>query len=112
MYAKGRTKPGKIVTHAKAGGSYHNYGLAIDFCLMLKGGKEVSWDRNKDTDADNKKDWDEVVAAFKHFGWEWGGDWSNFKDYPHFQKTLGFSTADLLKKHNNKELDTEGFVKI
>jgi len=111
LYAKGRTKSGKIVTHAKAGGSYHNYGLAIDFCLMLKGGKEVSWDRNKDTDADNKKDWDEVVAAFKHFGWEWGGDWSNFKDYPHFQKTLGYSTAELFKKFNNKELDSEGFVK-
>lgn len=112
LYAKGRTKPGKIVTHAKAGESYHNYGLAVDFCLLLKGGKEVSWNRNMDMDSDNKKDWDEVVAAFKHYGWEWGGDWNNFKDYPHFQKTFGFSTAELLKKYQAEELDTQGYVKI
>jgi hypothetical protein len=28
LYANGRTKPGKIVTKAKPGQSYHNYGLA------------------------------------------------------------------------------------
>lgn len=28
LFAQGRTKPGKIVTNAKAGLSYHNYGLA------------------------------------------------------------------------------------
>ncbi|MBH8600228.1 M15 family metallopeptidase, partial [Thermoactinomyces sp. CICC 23799] len=27
LYAQGRTKPGKIVTNAKAGQSYHNFGL-------------------------------------------------------------------------------------
>jgi hypothetical protein len=31
LYAKGRTKPGKIVTKAKPGQSYHNYGLAFDW---------------------------------------------------------------------------------
>ena len=30
LYAKGRTKPCKIVTKAKPGQSYHNYGLAFD----------------------------------------------------------------------------------
>lgn len=112
LYAKGHTKSGKIVTNAKAGESYHNYGLALDFCLLLKGGKEVSWDRNKDTDADNKKDWDEVVAVFKHYGWQWGGDWTNFKDYPHFQKTFNLSTAELLKKHKSKDVDSNGYVNI
>jgi len=112
LYAQGRTKPGKIVTHAKAGESYHNYGLALDFCLLLNNGKEASWDRKKDMDKDNIKDWDEVVAVFKHYGWEWGGDWNNFKDYPHFQKTFGLSTAELLVKYNNKETDQQGFVII
>ena len=112
LYAKGRTKPGKIITNAKAGESYHNYGLAIDFCLLLNDGKEVSWDRNLDMDEDNQKDWNEVVAVFKHYGWEWGGDWNNFKDYPHFQKTYGFSTSQLLTKYNSKQTDIEGYVKI
>ncbi|HAF30405.1 MAG TPA: peptidoglycan L-alanyl-D-glutamate endopeptidase [Bacteroidales bacterium] len=112
LYAQGRTKNGKIVTHAKAGESYHNYGLALDFCLLLKEGKEVSWNRNLDMDADNQKDWDEVVAVFKHYGWEWGGDWANFKDYPHFQKTFGFSTSELLKRYNNKLTDKSTYVKL
>ena len=31
LYAKGRTAGGKIVTKAKPGQSYHNYGLAFDW---------------------------------------------------------------------------------
>jgi peptidoglycan L-alanyl-D-glutamate endopeptidase CwlK len=31
LYAKGRTIIGKIVTKAKPGESYHNYGLAFDW---------------------------------------------------------------------------------
>ena len=31
LYAIGRGKPGKIVTKARAGESYHNYGLAFDW---------------------------------------------------------------------------------
>lgn len=112
LYDQGRNKPGKIVTHVKAGQSYHNYGLAVDFCLLLNNGKEVSWDRNKDTDNDKKKDWDEVVAVFKHYGWQWGGDWTNFKDYPHFQKTFNLSTAELLTKYNAKDFDSNGYVNI
>jgi peptidoglycan L-alanyl-D-glutamate endopeptidase CwlK len=30
LFAQGRTKPGKIVTNARPGSSWHNYGLAID----------------------------------------------------------------------------------
>ena len=37
LYAQGRTAPGKIVTKAKPGQSYHNYGLAVDFALLLPG---------------------------------------------------------------------------
>lgn len=34
IYAQGRTKPGKIVTYAKGGQSWHNYRLAFDFVVM------------------------------------------------------------------------------
>src|SRR3954463_11525957 len=33
LYDQGRTTDGDIVTNAKGGESYHNYGLAIDFAL-------------------------------------------------------------------------------
>ena len=31
LFAQGRTKPGRIVTKARPGESYHNYGLAFDW---------------------------------------------------------------------------------
>ena len=29
-----------------------------------------------------------VVRAFLELGWEWGGNWTSFKDYQHFEKPL------------------------
>ncbi len=114
LYAKGRTAPGRIVTHAKSGQSYHNYGLALDFCLMMDGGRQVSWDRTLDLDGDQLRDWDEVVGVFKHYGWEWGGDWTRFKDYPHFQKTFGLSTAELRRRWADDQFtdDKKNYVKL
>lgn len=94
LYAQGRTKPGKIVTNAKGGDSYHNYGLAIDFCLIIND-KQYVWDIDGDFDGDKKADWMEVVEEAKKLGFEWGGDFKRFKDYPHFQYTFGLSIADL-----------------
>jgi len=34
LYSQGRTRKGPTVTNAKGGQSYHNYGLAADFCLL------------------------------------------------------------------------------
>jgi len=31
---------------------------------------------------------DVCVKAFKEKGWQWGGDWSNVKDYQHFEKII------------------------
>lgn len=95
LYAQGRTKPGQIVTNARGGYSYHNFGVAIDFALLLPDGKSVSWDMKRDGDGDGIADWDEVVAEAKRIGWNWGGDWRSFKDYPHFEMTFGLSTADF-----------------
>ncbi|MHA6533046.1 M15 family metallopeptidase [Paenibacillus sp. BAC0078] len=95
LYAQGRTKPGAIVTNAKGGYSYHNYGLAIDFALLLPNGSNVSWDMKRDGDNDQTSDWLEVVRQAKDLGFEWGGDWSSFKDYPHFQMSFGLTLAGL-----------------
>ena len=42
LYAQGRTRPGAIVTKARPWASYHQYGLAADFVLLVNG--EWSWD--------------------------------------------------------------------
>ena len=101
LYAQGRTKPGKKVTNAKGGQSYHNYGLAFDIVLIIDG-KEASWDTLKDFDGDKVADWHEVVKIAKKYGWAWGGDFVSFKDAPHFEKTFGKKTSELkaLRKGN------------
>ena len=111
LYAQGRSTEGRIVTNAGPGQSYHNYGLAIDFCLITNNGKTVSWDRSVDLDRDGKKDWEEVVQVFKKYGWTWGGDW-RFKDYPHFQKDFGYNWHELLNLKNAGNVDGEGYVII
>ncbi len=97
------------VTKAKAGQSYHNYGLAVDIVLVTDKGRKATWDTVKDFDGDRTSDWMEIVSIFKKYGWEWGGEW-NFKDNPHFQKTFGYNWRDLLNLHNKSELDAEGYV--
>lgn len=118
LYAQGRTKPGPIVTNAKGGSSYHNYGLAFDFAILLdKDGNgtydELSWDIKKDNDKDGIADWLEVVKVFEAAGWEWGGKWSSIKDYPHLQKTFGYSWKTLFDKYKKKQfIDNLKYVKI
>jgi len=94
------------VTKAKGGQSFHNYGLSLDFCILHDKDnngtfEEVSWDTTKDFDKDGIIDWQEVVKQFESRGWEWGGKWRTFKDYPHVQKNFGFTWKQLLEKYNS-----------
>ena len=103
LYAKGRTTPGPVVTWAKPGRSYHNYGMAVDIVLLKDTNGDgtydkASWETNLDFDGDGKADWSEIVAIFKAYGWTWGGDFlpKNKIDKPHFQRTYGFPTSKLM----------------
>ena len=105
------------VTNAKAGQSYHNYGLAVDIVLLYDSDgngtyDKASWDVFKDWDKDGIADWQEVVKVFKKYGWEWGGEFKSFKDLPHFQKTFGKSWQQLKALHDAKKVDKQGFVII
>lgn len=90
IYAQGRSKPGKIVTKAKGGDSYHNYGLAVDLAFLVNG--NISWAENMP--------WELLGKEGKLFGLEWGGDFKSIKDRPHFQYTKGFTTNQLFEIHN------------
>ena len=94
LYEKGRSTDGQIVTHAKGGESYHNFGLAIDFALLNGNGKAI-WDTAYDGNGNGKSDWMEVVAVAKDLGFEWGGDWKHFKDYPHLEMRFGLTINEL-----------------
>lgn len=103
LYDMGRTKAGKIVTKAKAGQSYHQYGLAVDLVELVKNGTEVDW----------SYDMAKLAPYASKYGIEWGGNWQGFKDMPHFEKRLGWNWRALLDKYNRKDFikNTE-FVNI
>lgn len=116
LYAQGRTDKTKpVVTKARGGESYHNYGLAVDIVLLVDKDKNgsyesASWETNVDFDGDGIADWTEVVQIFKKHGWAWGGDWK-FTDNPHFEKTFGYSVMEL-KKAMQDQKTTNGYVNI
>lgn len=87
LYAQGRTKPGNVVTNARGGQSWHNFGIAVDYFLTSEDGNKALWNINSK--------WRRVAEIAKSLGFEWGGDWKSFKDYPHLQMTGGYSLAQL-----------------
>lgn len=101
LYDQGRTKPGKIVTNAKPGQGFHNYGLAIDVIPFVNG--KPDW---------NTTLWPEISTIGKSLGFSWGGDWEHFKDFPHFEYPQNTSYRTLLKLHNEGKLDKDGYVII
>jgi len=91
LYSQGRTKKGKIITNAKPGSSFHNYGLAVDLVRMDGANADWSFDLSK------------LLPYADKYGIDWGGNWKKFKDYPHFEKTLGNTWKSLLSKYNAKK---------
>lgn len=79
------------VTNAKGGQSIHNYGLAFDIVIL----KEINGKWVADWKID--KYWLQVADYFKSKGFAWGGDWTSFKDYPHFE-VKGYKWQYLQKK--------------
>lgn len=78
LYAKGRTIDGKIVTNISKNGK-HNQRPSKAFDIAFK---------NKN----GALDWSPIlfqrfaaILAIQSPKVKWGGNWSSFKDYPHFE---------------------------
>ena len=78
LYAQGRTGPGKKVTQidGKTRLSNHNHQPAKAFDVVILVGGKVSWDESLYQDA---------LPIARELGLACGGDWRNFKDWPHFE---------------------------
>lgn len=83
LYAKGRTKPGKKVTNARGGESWHNFGLAGDYAFVING--KVTWNGP----------WPIFGKVARECGLEWGGDFKTILDRPHVQWTRGKTLAQM-----------------
>ena len=76
LYAQGRTAPGKVVTNAKPGTSWHNFGLAVDVAPFDSGIPD--WNSSHPS-------WKRIVAVGESVGLVSGSQWRTFPDWPHFQ---------------------------
>jgi len=77
LYSQGRTTPGAIVTNARPGSSYHEYGLAFDVAILDGNGKPT-WPNNAAL-------WNTIGEYGEELGLTWGGRFTNLKDYGHFE---------------------------
>ncbi len=85
LYAQGRTIPGKIVTDAQAGHSWHQFGLAVDVAPF---------------DAEGKPDWNagdycwkRIILLGERLGMVSGSTFKDCPDNPHFQMTGSFPVS-------------------
>lgn len=85
IYAQGRTRPGPIVTKAKPGYSWHNFGRAFDVAFEGTKPGTVKW----------TGPWEQLGQMGESLGLDWGGRWVTFVDKPHFEDKRGQTLAQL-----------------
>lgn len=102
LYSKGRTEPGPVVTNAKPGYSWHNYGLAFDVAFLTEDGK-ITWGGP----------WAALGALGEDLGLVWGGNFKSIKDRPHFEyHPEGATLASLRKSYEALMARTGGEKEI
>lgn len=85
LYQQGRTTPGKLVTNCDGYKLKSNHqiksdglGYAGDIAVLVN--NKITWE---------EKYYKEVAISarilMQKYNIEWGGDWRNFKDLPHFE---------------------------
>ena len=100
LYEQGRTEPGKIVTNARGGKSWHNFGLALDFAFEQDGTQHPTWSTSQSIN-----DWRLLGSMGEAIGFEWGGRF-DLKDFGHFHYSAG-QTMDRVRAAY--ERDTKGW---
>jgi peptidoglycan L-alanyl-D-glutamate endopeptidase CwlK len=93
LYAKGRPDNGPKVTNAKGGQSNHNFGIAWDIGIFTSDGGYLG-----DSPLYEKA---AKIAQLPEL--EWGGNWSSFKDKPHYQLKTGLSIQEVRQRFEKGE---------
>lgn len=87
LYAQGRTRPGPIVTNARAGYSNHNFGLSLDVGLF------------RGADYLEESPWYAKLGPLgESVGLAWGGRWKGLVDTPHYELKHGLTLAELRRR--------------
>jgi len=89
LFRQGRFgNPGPVVTNARGGQSNHNFGIAWDIGIFDANGKYLG---NSPLYAKAGQ----VVMSTGIANLEWGGNWTTFKDQPHYQFTTALSISQV-----------------
>jgi len=90
LYEIGRKLPGKIVTNARGGFSWHNFGRAVDFVPIVSGKPQWS----------NDVLYRRCGILAESIGLEWAGRWTgSLKETAHLQYREGRSLEQERKEH-------------
>ena len=100
LYAQGRTRPGRIVTKARPGSSWHNYGLAMDLGLFQRGRY-----LDETSPAVAARLYARLGSLAASLGIEWAGNWRSFPEGPHFQWTDGLTLAEARRRMEANNYD-------
>ncbi len=84
LYTHGRTKPGPVVTWARAWSSWHNVRRAWDAVPMVNG--KPLWGYSESLEP-----WQIVVDEADKLGIEWAGRWTRMREMVHYQVTDGLT---------------------
>jgi len=108
LYSQGRKKENgiwvvvdktQIVTKATPGKSWHAYGIAADFVFdsnPQKQGIQWTWEDADVTKPGNQPlPWARLGELGVSCGLEWAGNWTKFREFPHFQNRFEFDIKDL-----------------
>ena len=100
LYRCGRTIPGIVQTTRRAGYSAHNYGLALDFCLLFNT-EILSWEEVYPRWYWRQK-WLRAVMYFEEEGWtsKWRG--SDFEP-GHLENLMGKDIFEYMREANEEK---------
>ena len=90
IYRQGRFgNPGPVVSNARGGQSWHNFGRAWDIGIFRADGGYIT----------SGPEYDQAAGAVVGHvpGVEWGGNWKKFKDRPHYQVTGGLESLTAVR---------------
>jgi peptidoglycan L-alanyl-D-glutamate endopeptidase CwlK len=100
LYAKGRLfqdgrwtiqDAGQVVTNAKPGSSFHNFGLALDCAWAGRDPYLAAL-----TKGERNALWEDFGRIGKSYGFTWGGDFkllNGVRDLPHLELSYGLSLS-------------------
>ena len=85
------------VTRCRGGFSNHNFGIAMDFGVFR--GKSYLDEANPIL---ARRVHEACAIHARKLGFEWGGDWTKLKDYPHYEISTGLTMAAKRKLYQEK----------